>query len=225
MRRISLVVLVMAFQAQADTGLAIVCVDASAEGTTVGSRECENAAQKYNHPQAGDLVRYDSVAVIGSQADWSRPSFVWKRWDEIEAGDPYEVCTTDVPPGTWLREASCTAWGFVAKENTLGTFTLSWRHPLAFDNGAPLAVEDLRETLVEWGDGVTFADGSRSVKAPADSVAMPNPAPGMSRCYRVLTVALAPDGVERSSDYSEPWCKVVPEVEVRPLAPTNLQGN
>ena len=100
--------------ARADTGLAILCTDATQAGVQVNARTC--ATQRYDHPQATDLVRVDSAAVLGAPPNWTRSTFVWKRWDALATGELYETCTTDIPAGTPGESPGvCVGWAFAAK--------------------------------------------------------------------------------------------------------------
>jgi hypothetical protein len=116
---IALLAIAGTLPASAETGLAVICANVSAEGATVGSMTCPNSAQRYDHPQATSLVRVDPQATLGGYANWSRTSFVWKRWDRLVTGELYEVCTTNIPPGTPTEPRGvCVGWTFVAKAGT-----------------------------------------------------------------------------------------------------------
>ena len=199
LRLLAVLAVVLPCAALADAGLAIICTDAAAEGTTISARAC--ATQKYDHPQSADLVRYDSAAVVGGIADWSRTTFVWRRWEQLSAGDLYEVCTTDIVPGSPNSPSSgCADWRFAAKGGTpgsptvqVGDQTLTWNHPTTNTDGSPLALSDIANTAILRAAGCTTAEVLAGVMtlvpAPANSVTLQG-VPEGTWCYGARTAAV-----------------------------------
>jgi hypothetical protein len=185
-------VLAIAFspRSYADTHLAIICATAAAEGRLVSSGACQWGAQSYNVPTGSQLVRTDPRATIGGTApSWTSETFTWKRWDQMAAGELYEVCGSDVPRGTTVLKI-CTTWFFVVKAGTpppppppppeQRRVTVTWTPATQNTDCSPIPAWNslepgrLSSTFVQWGElvnGVFTQTSEVRVPMPAATVA------------------------------------------------------
>jgi hypothetical protein len=111
--------------ARAATNLPMVCTNPAEAGKPV-NQACGGPAQTgqvYRVPLDTDLVR---VRSDGAQvADWTSTAYVWLAWKDLAQGRLYDVCKTDVAPGSSVPDGTCTDWGMVPRANAQPTIAVS----------------------------------------------------------------------------------------------------
>lgn len=105
------------------------------------------------------------------------------------------------------------SFGALADDN------LSWAHPTQRVDGAPLALSEIRGTVIRWraSPTATIILGSTEVPAPATSHVNPrDPLVAGTLCYSAATVDT--DGAQ--SSFTEDVCKTI--AKSKPRRPQNL---
>lgn len=78
--------------------------------------------------------------------------------------------------------------------------TLNWTHPTSYDDNSVLVVADIASTRIEWSNTSPFGTvaGTQVVTGTANTVALPDPPAGTTRCYRAATTVVAAKGGQTS---------------------------
>jgi hypothetical protein len=73
---------------------------------------------------------------------------------------------------------------------------VTWTNPTSYTDGTVLASADIASTTIEWATTSAFVSvaGSQVVAGAATSATVPDPAAGVSRCYRAKTTTTAAKG-------------------------------
>jgi hypothetical protein len=97
--------------------------------------------------------------------------------------------------------------------------TLEWELPTEYEDGSPLAPDEIEETVIQWGES---AEGpwpnTHRVAGPATQTTLTAQTEGSCGTIYIGATVLATNGL-----YSEPSNTVTYEVDCRPNPPTDLR--